>query len=255
MFQRMRIPVTLLLLAVMLTGCGSTNADGSLDRSGIWGKFVGIVSDGLDYFYQLTTDYGVAILIVTLIVRIITLPLMIKQIRYTKVMQQLSPELTKIREKYKNDKQKINEETMKLFQQYNANPLAGCFPIIVQMPILLALYQAINTNQALKQHEFLGFLTLSSTQSFENVILAILAAGTTYIQSKMSMVNNDPNTKMMLAIMPLMIGFFTWQFPAALGLYWIFSNILTIVQTYFTKGIKAPNLPGAATPASGGKKK
>ncbi len=251
MLQRLKIPVTLMLLAVLMTGCGTT-ADGTLDRSGFWGKFVGLVSDGLDYFYELTTDYGIAILIVTLIVRLITLPLMIKQIRYTKVMQQLSPELTKIREKYKNDKQMINQETMKLFQQYNANPLAGCFPILVQMPILLALYQAINTNHALKEHEFLGILLLSSTQSIENIILAVLAAGTTYIQSKMSMVNNDANTKMMLMIMPLMIGFFTWQFPAALGLYWIFSNVLTIVQTYFTKGIKAPNAPEAT---AGGKKK
>jgi YidC/Oxa1 family membrane protein insertase len=239
------------MLAVFMTGCGM-NEDGTLDRSGFWGKFVGLVSDGLDYFYQLTNDYGLAILIVTLVVRIITLPLMIKQIRYTKVMQKISPELQKIREKYKNDKQKINEETMKLFQQYNANPLAGCFPILVQMPILLALYQAINTNKALQQHEFLGILTLSSTQSMENLVLALLAAGTTYIQSKMSMVSNDPNTRMMLLIMPIMIGFFTWQFPAALGLYWIFSNILTIIQTYFTKGIQAPEIQ---SPAAGGKKK
>jgi YidC/Oxa1 family membrane protein insertase len=230
------------MVALTATGCGM-DPSGTLDRSNIWGKFVGVVSDGLDYFYEVTNDYGISILIVTLIVRLLTFPLMMKQIRYSKVMQQIQPELQKVREKYGNDKEKLNQEMMKLFQTYGVNPLAGCFPIIVQMPVLIALYQAINTNQELKAHEFLGILTLSSTQSMENIILAILAAGTTYIQSKMSMTGNDPNTKMMLAIMPVMIGFFTWQFPAALGLYWIFSNIFTIVQTYFTRGIKAPPAP------------
>jgi YidC/Oxa1 family membrane protein insertase len=230
-------PALLILLALTVTGCG-TDGHGNLNRESFWGKFVGLVSDGLDYFYHVIGDYGVAILITTLIVRGITFPLMMKQIRYSKVMQQVQPELKKIQEKYKNDKEKISQETMKLFQTYKVNPLAGCFPIIVQMPILFALYQAINTNHALKEHEFLGILALSATQSVQNIILAVLSAATTYLQSKMSMTNaKDPNTRMMLVIMPIMIGFFTWQFPAALGLYWIFSNILTIVQTYFTKGI------------------
>lgn len=250
MFRKVSLPVLVLALSVMLTGCGYMNEEGGLDRSGIWGSFVGLVYDGLDYFYAVAGDYGVSIIIVTLIVRIITFPLMMKQIRYSKVMQQLSPELQKIREKYKDNRQKIQEETMKVFQQYKINPLAGCFPIIVQMPILIALYQAITVNKELQNHEFLGILTLSSTQSMENVILAILAAGTTYLQSKMSMTTMDANTKMMLALMPLMIGFFTWQFPAALGLYWIVSNVFTIIQTFFTRGIKAP-----PAPAQGGKTK
>lgn len=242
MLRKLGVPLLILMVALTATGCGM-DPNGTLDRSGIWGKFVGVVSDGLDYFYEVTNDYGISILIVTLIVRLLTFPLMMKQIRYSKVMQQLQPELQKVREKYGNDKEKLNQEMMKTFQTHGVNPLAGCFPIIVQMPVLIALYQAINTNQALKAHEFLGILTLSSTQSMENIILAILAAGTTYIQSKMSMTGNDANTKMMLTIMPLMIGFFTWQFPAALGLYWIFSNIFTIVQTYFTRGISAPPAP------------
>lgn len=243
------MPALILMVALTATGCG-VNEAGELDRSGFWGKFVGFVSDSLDYFYELTSDYGIAILIVTLAVRFVTFPLMMKQIRYSKVMQQLQPELKKIQEKYKGDREKISQETMKMFQTYKVNPLSGCFPIIVQMPILFALYQAINTNNVLKAHEFLGFLPLSSTQSLENIVLAVLAAGTTYIQSKMSMTGTDPNTRMMLIIMPIMIGFFTWQFPVALGLYWIFQNILTIIQTYFTKGITV-NL----SPDQGGKTK
>ena len=158
------MPALILMVALTATGCG-VNASGQLDRSGFWGKFVGFVSDSLDYFYELTSDYGIAILIVTLAVRFITFPLMMKQIRYSKVMQQLQPELKKIQEKHKGDREKISQETMKMFQTYKVNPLSGCFPIIVQMPILFALYQAINTNPDLKAHEFLGFLALSSTQS------------------------------------------------------------------------------------------
>ncbi|PWK16607.1 YidC/Oxa1 family membrane protein insertase [Tumebacillus permanentifrigoris] len=259
--SRMSIFLLLIVLAMTLTGCtAKTTAEGQIDRSGYWGKFVGFVSDGLDYFYHLLGDYGIAILVVTLIVRIIVFPLMMKQIRYQKVMQSIQPELAKIREKHKDDKEKINAETMKIFQQYGANPFSGCLPIIVQMPILFALYQAITVNPDLKTHYFLGFLALSEKQGIANIVLAILSAATTFLQSKMSMTNaKDPNTKIMLFFMPLMIAFFTWQFPAALGLYWIFGNILTIIQTYFTKGIRnaAPTSPEPAAPAkkSGGKSK
>ncbi|MBL0385024.1 membrane protein insertase YidC [Tumebacillus sp. ITR2] len=246
----------LVVLSMTLTGCTAhTTSNGQIDRSGIWGKFVGFVSDGLDYFYHVIGDYGVAILIVTLIVRIIVFPLMMKQIRYQKVMQSIQPELAKIREKHKDDKEKINAETMKIFQQYGANPFSGCLPIVVQMPILFALYQAINLNPDLKAHYFLGILALSQKQGVANIILAVLSATTTFFQSKMSMTSaKDANAKMMLFFMPAMIAFFTWQFPAALGLYWIFGNILTIIQTYFTKGIRnaAPAEPKAKT---GGKSK
>ncbi|HEU4962429.1 MAG TPA: YidC/Oxa1 family membrane protein insertase [Bacilli bacterium] len=251
MSRKVRLTMLVLAISVLASGCGYMDKAGNLDRSGIWGKFVGLVYDTMNYFYDLIGDYGVAIIIVTLIVRLLTFPLMMKQIRYSKVMQQLSPELAKIREKYKDNKEKVQQETMKLFQQYKINPLAGCFPMVIQMPILVALYQSINANKELQHHDFLGILSLSSTHSTENIILAVLAAGTTYLQSKMSMTNKDANTKMMLTVMPLMIAFFTWQFPAALGLYWIVSNCFTIVQTYFTRGIKAAPI----TPAQGGKTK
>lgn len=236
----------LLVVALSVTGCG-TLPDGTLDRSGFWGTFVGFVSDALDKFYEWTGDYGVAILLVTLAVRILMFPLVMKQIRYQKIMKEIQPELQKVREKYKDDREKVSQETMKLFQQYQMNPMAGCFPLIAQMPILFALYQAINTNKVLQEHEFLGWIALSGTQTFDNLILAVLSAITMYIQAKMTMVSNDPNMKMMNVIMPLMVGFFAWQFPAALGLYWVFGYILTIIQTYFTKGLREGQTPAAAT--------
>lgn len=232
------------LLAIGATGCAPTTG-GTLDRSNIWGKFVGIISDGLDYFANLVLDYGIAILIVTLIIRIIIFPLMFKQLKHTKMMQEMQPEINKIREKHKNDPQKMNQEMMKLFQEKGTNPLSGCFPILVQMPILIALYQAIMYNPHITQATtILGGITLGKPEHF---VLPALAALTTYVQTKMTMANaNDPQQKMLLYIMPGMIFFFSFSFPAALSLYWVFGNILTIIQYYFLKPHRAANQGGAA---------
>ncbi|WP_018131406.1 YidC/Oxa1 family membrane protein insertase [Effusibacillus pohliae] len=222
----------LAFLSVTLTGCGASPA-GTLDRSGIWGSFVGLISDGIDYFAKLVHDYGISILIVTLIIRIIIFPLMYKQLKHSKIMQELQPEMAKIREKYKNDPQKMQQEMVKLFQAKGTNPLAGCFPVLVQLPILMALYQAIMFNAHIKTAKFLGLVTLGVPEHF---VLPVLAALTTYIQTRMTMMNpNDPQQKMMLYIMPAMIFFFAFTFPAALSLYWVFGNILTIIQYYFLK--------------------
>lgn len=232
------------LLSIAVTGCAPAAQTGTLDRSGIWGKFVGLISDGLDYFANLVSDYGISILIVTLIIRIIIFPLMFKQLKHTKLMQEMQPEMTKLREKHKNDPQKMNQEMMKLFQEKGTNPLAGCFPIVIQMPILIALYQAITFNPHIKQATtILGGITLGHPEHF---VLPALAALTTYVQTKMTMANaTDPQQKMMLYIMPAMIFFFSFSFPAALSLYWVFGNILTITQYYFLKPNRAANQGGS----------
>ncbi|GAX89140.1 YidC/Oxa1 family membrane protein insertase [Effusibacillus lacus] len=222
----------LALLTLTATGCG-VDASGNIDRTKVWGGFVGLISDAIDYFGKLIGDYGVSILIITLIIRILIFPLMYKQLKHSKLMQELQPEMTKIREKYKNDPQKMNQEMMKLFQEKGTNPLAGCFPILIQMPILIALYQAIMYNKHISQSTFLGLIALGQPEHF---VLPALAAITTYIQTRMTMMNpNDPQQKMMLYIMPAMIFFFAFTFPAALSLYWVFGNILTIIQYYFLK--------------------
>lgn len=223
----------LTLLTLTATGCGSVDAQGNLDRNKIWGKIVGYFSDVIDYLAHVVHDYGIAILIFTLIVRIIIFPLMYKQLKHSKLMQEMQPEMTKIREKHKSDPQKMNQEMMKLFQEKGTNPLSGCFPIVIQMPILLALYQSIMYNKHIKEATFLGLLQLGTPEHF---ILPLLAALTTYVQTKMTMMNpKDPQQKMMLYIMPAMIFFFAFSFPAALSLYWVFGNVLTIIQYYFLK--------------------
>lgn len=124
---------------------------------------------------------------------------------------------------------------MALFQQHGVNPLAGCFPLIIQMPILIGFYHAISRTREIAEHNFLWF-DLGSPDPF--YILPIVAGITTFIQQKIMMagVENNPQMQMMLYIMPVMIVVFAFTFPAALSLYWVVGNIFMIVQTYFIKG-------------------
>ncbi|OEF99625.1 preprotein translocase YidC [Vulcanibacillus modesticaldus] len=232
------IVFTLLLAVVLLsTGCSARPETPIDPSSGIWDKyFVYPLSYMLDFFAKLLfNNYGLSIIVVTIIVRFLVLPLMITQIKSTKAMQELQPEINKIKEKYKDNPQKINEETMKLFQKHNVNPLAGCLPILIQMPILIAFYHAIMRNSHIASSTFLG-IQLGETDPF--YILPIIAAITTYLQIKVSSgantsVNNQAaqQQKIMSIFMPAMILFIGISLPSALALYWVIGNIFSIVQS------------------------
>lgn len=231
----------LLLLVGVLTGCMPPNEDGTstedLLNEGIWSRyFVYPLSWSLDFFAEtLWGEYGLAILVLTIIIRLIVLPLTLKQYRSSKAMQALQPEIQKLRDKYKDNPQKMQEETMKLFQKNGVNPLAGCFPILVQMPILIALYNAIYWNADIRTHTFLIFELGEKDPYF---ILPTLAAITTYIQQKMMMKHTSTPSQMkaLLIIFPVLIFVMSMQFASALPLYWVFSNLFTIGQTYFIYG-------------------
>lgn len=224
------------LLVLLLTACGKPQ-DLTGERTGIWTKyFVGPLSDTLDWFANvLWGEYGLSILVVTIIIRFIILPLTLRQYKSSKAMQALQPELAKIKQKFKDDAKKQQEETMKLFQKNGVNPLAGCLPIFVQMPILIALYNAIMYNPYISGHTFL-WLQLSEKDPY--YILPIIAAITTFVQQKVMMAlqpssMNNPSMNMLLYIFPVMIFVMSMSFASALPLYWVYSNIFTIVQTYF----------------------
>jgi YidC/Oxa1 family membrane protein insertase len=141
---------------------------------------------------------------------------------------------------------------MALFQKNGVNPMAGCFPLLIQMPILIGFYHAITRTAAIAQDNFLWF-DLGSKDPF--YILPIIAGITTFIQQKMMMAgtsNQNPQMAMMLWMMPIMIIIFAVSYPAALSLYWVVGNIFMIVQTYFIKG---PELKTTATGKAGGAKK
>lgn len=241
LFRRIRLLTILLVFIVILTGCSMDPEVNPIDpQNGIWDKyFVFPLSYTLDWFADLFwNEYGISILIVTIIIRILILPLAIKQYRSSKQMQAIQPEIRKIQQKYKDDKQKQQEETMKLFQKHGVNPLAGCFPVLVQMPVLIALYHAIMRNSEISSHSFL-WLQLGER---DLIVLPLLAAATTYIQQKMMMqFNPAPTTgpnpmQALLVVFPVLIFVMAMSFPSALPLYWIFSNLFTIGQTYFLYG-------------------
>jgi len=225
-------------LLLLLTGCNATTPPPISEESqGIWDHFFVWPLYWLirESSALLGDNYGLGILVATIIIRIIILPLMIKQIKSSKKMQELQPEMLKIREKYKNDPQRAQQETMLLLQKHNVNPLSGCLPILVQMPILIAFYHAIIRAPEIKDHSFL-WMELGQPDPY--YILPILAAVTTYLQSKVmgAAMQNSPQMQqmqLMYVLMPIMILAIAVTLPSALSLYWVYSNLFSIVQTYF----------------------
>ncbi|GAA4724481.1 membrane protein insertase YidC [Brevibacillus fulvus] len=237
MRKHIRNVLLLAFLVVILAGCGSVQNAQPVgpEATGIWDHYFVWPLSWLikEATFLLGGSYGLGILVATILIRLLILPLMIKQIKSSKMMQVLQPELQKIREKYKNDPQKAQQETMLLFQKNNVNPLAGCLPMLVQMPILIAFYHAIIRTPEIKEHTFL-WMSLGAKDPY--YILPIIAAVTTFLQQKMmgaATAQNNPQMQMMLIMMPLMILAIGVTLPSALSLYWVYGNLFTIVQTYF----------------------
>lgn len=236
---------------LLLTGCTEVNQPIDADSTGIWNEyFVYPLSLLIKYFAGLFNDnFGLAIVIVTLIIRILLLPLMIKQIKSTQAMQQVQPEIKALQEKYSSKdaktQQKLQEETMKLFREHGVNPFAGCLPIFVQMPILIAMYHAIMRTAEIKTGAFLWF-ELGSP----DYVLPIIAGVATFFQQKLMMANNasaqNPQMVAMLYMMPIMITVFAFFFPAALALYWVVGNVFMVIQTLFIRNpmVKEANTGG-----------
>ena len=258
MKKRIFLIIGLVLAIIFLAGCTQTNAPITTESEGFWNQYI---VDPLSWFIVKVAEFaggnfGLAIIIVTIIIRLIILPLMIKQIKSSKAMQVVQPELKALKEKYSSKDQKTQEklqqETMQLFQKHNINPLAGCLPLVVQMPILIGIYHAIMRTPQLQEHANFLWFDLSAADPY--YILPVVAGITTFIQQKISMVgmDNNPQMAMMLWLMPIMIIVFAVSFPAALALYWVVGNIFSIIQTYFIKG---PDLKAAASVKAGGAKK
>jgi YidC/Oxa1 family membrane protein insertase len=253
----------LLLLGIVsvflfLTGCTEINKPISAESTGFWNEYIvyplsWVIVKGAEI---LGGSFGFSLIVVTLLIRLAILPLMIKQTRSSKAMQALQPEMKALREKYSSKdqktQQKLQQETMALFQTHGVNPMAGCFPLIVQMPILIGFYHAISRTREIANHSFLWF-DLGDKDPY--YILPIIAGITTFIQQKLMMAGQEhnPQMAMMLWMMPIMIVIFAFNFPAALSLYWVVGNIFMIAQTYFIKG---PDLrKNAVAGKAGGAKK
>ncbi|WP_442597273.1 YidC family membrane integrase SpoIIIJ [Neobacillus sp. D3-1R] len=258
MKKRIFLVIGLISIMLFLSGCTQVKQPITAESTGFWNEYIVYP---LSWFIVKVAEtfggsFGLSIILVTIIVRLAILPLMIKQTKSSKAMQALQPEMAALKEKYSSKdqktQQKLQQETMQLFQKHGVNPLAGCFPLVIQMPVLIGFYHAISRTREIAEHSFLWF-DLGSPDPF--YILPLVAGATTFIQQKMMMAgtaNQNPQMAMMLWMMPIMIIVFAINFPAALSLYWVVGNLFMIVQTYFIKG---PDLKATATGNAGGAKK
>lgn len=220
--------------------------------STIFGKLLGLI-------YSVVADYGLSIILFTLFVKFLLMPLSIAQINSTKNMSKIQPEIKKLQEKYKNDKETLNIKTMELYKEYKINPLAGCLPLLIQLPIIFGLFAALRdpakyvfagdaaaATAALSK----GFLWVSDLANPDFLgpmlgindgfmaalpgILPIIAALTTWLQmhASGSGAQDNPTMKSMVYTMPLMILFMGRTLASGLMLYWIVGNIFQIGQQY-----------------------
>ena len=176
-------------------------------------------------------NFGVSIIIVTILIKIMLLPLTLKQDKSMKEMKKLQPELEKIKEKYANDKQMLNIKTMELYKEHKVNPLGGCLPLLLQLPILFALFGVLRNGIIPKDSSFL-WLKLSVPDPF--YVLPVLNGAVSFFQQKlMGSADSNPQMKNMMYIFPIMMIYISYKMPSGLQLYWLTSSILAVVQQYF----------------------
>lgn len=216
--------------------------------------------NGFVALYNLIPDVGVVILIITILIKLVLYPLTKSSIKSQKALTDLQPKLNELKEKYKEDKQRVAQETMKLYKENHVNPFASCLPLLIQLPILIALYYVLQI--ALKGDQFgLLYSFMHNPGSINKVslgifdlgkasyVLAILAGGAQFWQSKMMMRKRvdkpvslgakDEDTmammnKQMLYFMPIMTVFIGFSLPAGLTLYWFLSTLFTALQQLLT---------------------
>jgi len=207
------------------------------------------------------SNFGLAIIALVIIVRLLMTPLTLKQLRSTKAMSTLQPKMKELQKKYAKDKDKLRQEISKLYKESGVSPLGCLWPMLIQLPIWIALYRSVLQLAAATPEDLMGlssklyslsaihqavpldpnFLWLNLAQPDSYFILPVLVAASMYVLQKMSTVPSaDPQQqsmgKMMIWMMPLMFGFITLMFPSGLALFWVFSNIVGIVTQYFITG-------------------
>ena len=214
-------------------------------------------------YYISFNNFGVAIILFTIAIRVILVPLTVKQARQMKAMQAIQPKLKAIQDRYKNDRQKASQETMKLYKEQGVNPLGCLGPIFIQFPIWIGLYQAViqtlpSTPERLAtlSNKFYSGLSLAHEAVPLNgrflwmdlalpdptpIVLPILVGVSMFVMQKMTTMpsptpQQESTNKMLLWMMPIMFGFFTLNFPSGLAVYWIVSNVIGIVIQGFVTG-------------------
>lgn len=215
---------------------------------GFFGFFAKILLFFLHIFYAAIPNWGVAIIALTFLVRASFYPLAAKAFRSGKAMQAIQPKLKEIQEKYADDREAQTRETMKLLQEHGVNPLSGCFPLLVQMPVFFALYSALLQTPALYHADFAYIRDLSMPDPF-GLFPALMIVGMVFQQRMTPLTGMDPTQAQMMRLMPYLFGLFMFNVPAGLSLYYVVNTVLAILQQWYNTRSYASSQ--AATPAPG----
>ena len=208
------------------------------------------------WFYHYLPNYGIAIILLTVITKVLLFPLTVKSMTSMKAMQALQPQINALRSKYKSDPQRLQRETMELYRAHKVNPLGGCLPMLVQVPIFYALYDALSVSVDLQNAAFICFGRVFGIEIWicdlarhdPTYILPILMGISMFVQQKMTPVMGDPRQAKMMLFMPVIFTFMFFNLPSGLVLYWTLSNVLQIAQQkYMERTGRTEKLPARAT--------
>lgn len=187
------------------------------------------------YLYQIIGNFGLSIIGITILIKLVLLPLTLKQDKSMRAMKKLQPEIDKVKEKYQNDKQLLNEKTMELYQKHKVNPAAGCLPMLVQLPILWALFAVLRKVPAdggiVPVDATFLWMTLAKPDPF--FILPVLNGAVAFIQQKVMGSDSNPQMKTMMYMFPIMMVVISYKMPAGLQIYWLTSSAAGLLQQYY----------------------
>lgn len=203
----------------------------------------------LNFLYDFFGNYGVAIILITILVKILFWPLAAKSYKSMKKMQKLQPQIMKIREKYKGDKQRMNQEVMQMYKTYKVNPMGGCLPMIIQIPVFIAFYKVLGASIELRHAPFMLWINdlAAPDRLFPDLgipyvggipVMTLLMGASMFFQQKMTPTTGDPTQAKMMMLMPVVFTFIFINFPSGLVLYWLVNNLLSIGQQLYTNKSK-----------------
>lgn len=237
---------------VIYLGPKETNALAKIDKQltetlnyGMFGFISAVLMKLMVFLYGIFGNWGLAIIALTLVVRAVLLPFNVMSFRSAQAMQKVKPKLDAIRERYKDDPMRMNKETMAVMKENNANPLSGCLPMLIQIPIFFALWSAIGSSIEIYQQPFFGWIKDLSYHD-PLFVFPILMGITMYFQQKMTPTTMDPTQAKILNFMPILFTLFMLTLPSGLTLYNFVSALFGVVQQYFLLKETKNNSPAVA---------
>jgi YidC/Oxa1 family membrane protein insertase len=227
---------------------------------GFWSVISIVLLKSMKFFYKLIPNYGVAIIIITILIKLLFWPIQAKSIKSMKEMQKFQPLMNKLREKYKDDPQRMNQEMMKLYKEHKVNPFSGCLPMLVQIPVFFALFAMLRSAIELRGAHFLWIKDLSQPDTILTLgglplnPLPLVMVGSMIWQQKLTPTTADPQQAKMMMFMPLMMLLFFYNASSGLALYWTVQQFLSIGQQWWSLR-QTPATTAAPGPLGTGKGK